>query len=70
MQRASPPGSSTTENNRGEENMDIGDLSGSVCELNLNGILNKTMDGTSEMLRLLDEEDHASTSPKEPKPTS
>ena len=38
--------------------------------LNLSGILIKIMDGTSEMLRFLEEEAHASTILKEPKQTS
>ena len=43
------------------KNMDTGGLPGSACALNLGEILSKTMDETSEMLRLLEEEDHTST---------
>ena len=42
--------------------MDTGELAGSACKINLSGILNKTLDGTSEMLRMLEDEEHASTS--------
>lgn len=50
--------------------MDTGELSESVCTLNLSGILNKTIDGTSKMLKLLEEKDQSSTSLTEPKTTN
>ena len=65
MQRTSPPGPSASPE---EESMDTG-LPVSACALNLSGILNKSIDGTSEMLRLLEEEEHTSTS-LEPKQTN
>ena len=70
MQRASPPGPSGMVNNQGVESMEMEELSRSVCALNLSRILNKSMEGTSKMLRLLEQDDHTSTSLTEPKQTN
>ena len=46
------------------------ELSSSACALNLSGILNKTFDGTSELLKWVENEDHASPGPTEPNQTN
>ena len=68
--RESPRNLLTGTTNQSEENMEMDELSSSACELNLSGILNQTMEGTSEMLKLLDEEDHVSTSKTQPNQTN
>ena len=68
--RETTPGSSRQANNQEEEIMDTEELSSSACALNLSGILNRTVDGTSEMLKWLENEDHASPGPTEPNQTN
>ena len=66
MQREHP-GTYNGLNNRGDESNDTGE---SACTLNLSGILNKTINGTSEMLKSLEEKDQSSTRLTEPKTTN
>ena len=68
--RETTPGPSRQANNQEEEIMDTEELSSSAYALNLSGILNKTFDGTSEMLKWLENEDHASPGPTEPNQTN
>ena len=55
---------------QGAESMKMEELSSSASVLNPSGILNKRMEGTSEMLRLLEQYDHTSTSLTEPRQTN
>ena len=66
MQREATPGPSRQANNK-KEVMDTEELSSSACALNLSGIL---VNGTSEMLKWQENEDHASPSPTEPNKTN
>ena len=68
--RETTPGPSRQANNHEDETMDTEELSSSACALNLSGILNKTFDGTSDMLKWLENEDHASPGPTEPNQTN
>ena len=44
-----------------EEDGSMVDLSDSIGKINLNGILNKTIEGTSQMLKMLEEEETTTT---------
>lgn len=63
MERTTQP--SRSDENLLEENMQTEqspvDLSDSIGKINLSGILNKTLEGTSEMLKLLEEEEATTT---------
>ena len=55
---------------RMEEDESIVNLSASIGKINLSGILNKTLEGTSQMLRMLEEEETITTNITETEHTS
>lgn len=65
-----PSKSESDLDDRMEEDESIVNLSASIGKINLSGILNKTLEGTSQMLRMLEEEETITTNIAETEHTS